>query len=125
MDEKEREKEKLFDKAISFFNESLYYMAIYYLNPSKTINNEDIVDEYIKKCEEHIKEQHAPENQKQFMNPKDRLDFESTVNRVLKSENNFIIQMLIQVQMLKKFLIKFPRHILQLHIIKKQILINY
>ena len=91
MDEKEREKEKLFDKAISFFNESLYYMAIYYLNPSKTINNEDIVDEYIKKCEEHIKEQHAPENQKQFMNPKDRLDFESTVNRVLKSENNYEI----------------------------------
>ena len=89
MDEKEREKEQLFDKAISFFNESLYYMTIYYLNPSKTVNNEDIVEEYIKKCQEHIKENHAPENQKQFMNPKDRMDYDMTVNRVLKSENNY------------------------------------
>ena len=91
MDEKEREKEQLFDKAISFFNESLYYMAMYYLNPSKTVNNEEIVEEYIKKCQKHIKENHAPENQKQFMNPKDRIDFDSTVNRVMKSENNYEI----------------------------------
>lgn len=91
MNEQEREKEQLFNKAISFFNESLYNMALYYLYPSKTVNNEEIVEEYIKKCREHIQEQHSPENQKQFMNPKDRMDFDSTVNRILNTENNYEI----------------------------------
>ena len=89
MDEKEREKEQLFNKAISFFNESLYNMALYYLYPSKTIHNQDIVEEYIKKCKEHINEQHAPENKKEFLSPRDRIDYENTVNRILKSENNY------------------------------------
>jgi len=91
MDDKEKEKEQLFNKAISFFNESLYNMALYYLYPSKTLNNEEIVEEYIKKCKEHIQELHAPENQKTFVNPKDKMDFDSTVNRILKSENNYEI----------------------------------
>ena len=54
MDEQEKEKEQLFNKAISFFNDNLYNMALYYLNPSKTIHNQDIVEEYIRKCKEHI-----------------------------------------------------------------------
>lgn len=89
MDEKEREKEQLFNNAISYFNESLYNMALYYLIPSKTVNNEDIVEEYIKKCKEHIKEQHSPENQKHFMNPRDKMEYDSTINRILNSENNY------------------------------------
>ena len=89
MDEQEKEKEQLFNKAISFFNDNLYNMALYYLNPSKTIHNQDIVEEYIRKCKEHIQEQHAPENKKEFLSPRDKMDYDNTVNRILKSENNY------------------------------------
>lgn len=89
MDDQEREKEQLFNQSISYFNENLYNMSLYYLNPAKTINNQDIVEEYIKKCKEHIQEQHSPENQKHFMNPRDKMEFENTVNRILNSENNY------------------------------------
>ena len=89
MDEKEKEKEQLFNKSISFFNENLYNMALYYLYPSKTIHNQDIVEEYIKKCKEHIEEQHSPENQKQFLNPRDKMEYDNTVNRILNSQNNY------------------------------------
>ena len=89
MDDQEREKEQLFNKAISFFNEKLYNMALYYLHPSKTINNADIVEEYIKKCREHIEEQISPENQKHFLNPRDKMDYDNTVNRILNSNNYY------------------------------------
>ena len=91
MEDQEREKEQLFNKAISFFNENLYNMSLYYLPLSKTSNNEEIVDEYIKKCKEHIKEQNLPENQKQFLNPKDRMEYDNTIKRIINSENNYEI----------------------------------
>ena len=37
MDGKEREKEKLFNKGIAFFNEDLYKMALFYFVPSKNV----------------------------------------------------------------------------------------
>ena len=89
MEDQEKEKEEIFNKAISYFNENLYNMSLFYLPLSKTLNNEDIVEEYIKKSKEHIKEQHSPENQKHFLNPKDKMDYDSTINRITNSENNY------------------------------------
>ena len=48
MEEEDKQKEILFNKAVSFFNENLYNIALYYFGPSKNVNNEDIVEEYIK-----------------------------------------------------------------------------
>ena len=91
MNEEEKEKEELFNKGISFFNENLYNMSLYYFIPSKTINNEDIVDNYIKKCNENIKERQNSNAGKQFLNPKDKLEEESAINRILQTEDNYQI----------------------------------
>jgi len=91
MNEEERQKEELFNKGISFFNENLYNMSLYYFIPSKTINNEDIVDNYIKKCNENIKERQKANEGKQFLNPKDRQDEENAINRILQSDDNYEI----------------------------------
>ena len=91
MNEEEKQKEELFNKGISFFNENLYSMSLYYFIPSKTINNEDIVDNYIKKCNENIKERQNSNASKQFLNPKDRQDEETAINRILQSDDNYEI----------------------------------
>ena len=91
MNEEEKQKEELFNKGISFFNENLYNMSLYYFLPSKTINNEDIVDNYIKKCNENIKERQNTNASKQFLNPKDRQDEETAINRILQSDDNYEI----------------------------------
>jgi len=91
MNEEEKQKEELFNKGISFFNENLYSMSLYYFIPSKTINNEDIVDNYIKKCNENIKERQNSNAGKQFLNPKERQDEENAINRILQSNDNYEI----------------------------------
>ena len=92
MDEEvERKKEELFNKGVSFFNENLYNMALYYFVPSKTINNEDIVENYIKKCNENIKENQNANTNKQYINQKERQDEEFAINRILQSTNNYEI----------------------------------
>ena len=91
MNEEEKEKEELFNKGISFFNENLYKMALYYFIPSKTINNDEIVDNYVKKCNENIKERENINKSKQFLNPKEREDEEKRINFILQSDNNYDI----------------------------------
>ena len=91
MNEEEKEKEELFNKGISFFNENLYKMALYYFIPSKTINNDEIVDNYVKKCNENIKERENINKSKQFLNPKEREDEEKRINFILQSDNNYEI----------------------------------
>ena len=91
MNEEEKEKEELFNKGISFFNENLYKMALYYFIPSKTINNDEIVDNYVKKCNENIKERENTNKSKQFLNPKEREDEEKRINFILQSDNNYEI----------------------------------
>ena len=85
MDENEKIKEELFNKAISFFNENLYSMALYYFIPSKNINNEDIVEDYIKRCNEKIKERQNSNANKQFLNPKEKIEEENTINTILQT----------------------------------------
>ena len=92
MDEQQiKEKEILFNKGISFFNENLYSMALYYFTPSKNITNEDIVEEYIKKCKEHIKERNESNSKKQFLNPKERQDEEYAMNRILQNDDDYVV----------------------------------
>ena len=89
MEEEDKQKEILFNKAISFFNENLYNFALYYFVPSKNITNEDIVKDYIKKCNEHIKEKKDVNSKKQFLNPKEKMEEESIINRILESDNYY------------------------------------
>ena len=89
MEEQDKEKEVLFNKAISFFNENLYSMALYYFIPSKNITNEDIVEEYIRKCNEKIKERKDLNSKKQYLNPKEKIDEEGVINRILESNNHY------------------------------------
>ena len=91
MEEEEKKKEMLFNKAVSFFNENLYNIALYYFGPSKNINNEDIVENYIKKCNEHIKERQNSNASKQFLNPKEKIEEETTINRILQSNDHYEI----------------------------------
>ena len=91
MNEEEKEKEELLKKGLSFFNENLYKMALYYFIPSKTINNDEIVDNYVKKCNENIKERENTNKSKQFLNPKEREDEERRINFILQSDNNYEI----------------------------------
>ena len=109
-----KEKEVLFNKGISFFNENLYSMALYYFTPSKNITNEDIVEEYIKKCKEHIKERTESNSKKQFLNPKERQEEEYAVNRILQNEDHYTILGLPQkakreeiVEAYKKLIVKY------------------
>jgi DnaJ-domain-containing protein 1 len=89
MEEQDKEKEILFNKAISFFNENLYSMALYYFIPSKNITNEDIVDNYVKKCKELIKERSEQNSKKQFLNPREKIEEEGIINRILQSNNHY------------------------------------
>ena len=91
MEEEDKQKEILFSKAVSFFNENLYNIALYYFGPSKNVNNEDIVEEYIKKCNEHIKERNSSNETKQFLNPKEKFEEETTINRILQSKDHYEI----------------------------------
>jgi hypothetical protein len=91
MEDNEKEKEELFNKGISFFNENLYSMALYYFVPSKTVNNDDIVDDYIKKCNEKIKERQKANVNKQYLNQRERQFEENAINVILQSNNNYEI----------------------------------
>ena len=114
MDEQLKQKEILFNKAISFFNENLYSMALYYFVPSKNITNEEIVDDYIKKCNERIKERNNSNTSRHYLNPNERLEEERTINRILQSsdyheilglKNNASKDQIIEAY--KKLIIKF------------------
>jgi hypothetical protein len=89
MEEEDKKKEILFNKAISFFNENLYNFALYHFVPSKNITNEDIVEDYIKKCNEHIKEKNELNSKKHFLNPKEKMEEENIINRILNSDNYY------------------------------------
>ena len=109
-----KEKEALFNKGISFFNENLYSMALYYFTPSKNVTNEDIVEEYIKKCKEHIKERNESNSKKQFLNPKERQEEEYAINRILQNEDHYVILGLPQkakreeiIEAYKKLIVKY------------------
>jgi curved DNA-binding protein CbpA len=109
-----KEKEALFNKGISFFNENLYSMALYYFTPSKNVTNEDIVEEYIKKCKEHIKERNESNSKKQFLNPKERQEEEYAINRILQNEDHYVIFGLPQkakreeiIEAYKKLIVKY------------------
>jgi len=114
MDENEKIKEELFNKAISFYNENLYSMALYYFVPSKNINNEDIVEDYIKRCNEKIKERQSSNANKQFLNPKEKIEEENRINTILQSNNNYEILGLKQnstkdqvIEAYKKMVVKY------------------
>ncbi len=114
MEENEKKKEELFNKGISFFNENLYSTALYYFIPSKTTNNEDIVDNYIKQCNEKIKERQNANANKYFLNRKEKQEEENAINVILQSNNNYDILGLKQnstkeqvIEAYKKLVIKY------------------
>ena len=114
MDEQDKEKEILFNKGISFFNENLYSMALYYFIPSRNITNEDIVDNYVKKCKKLIKERNEQNSKKQFLNPREKIEEEGIINRILQSNNNYEVFGLSQkarnneiIEAYKKLIIKY------------------
>ena len=87
----DKEKEELFNKGVSFFNEKLYSMALYFFPSSKTVNNDDIVDDYIKRCNEKIKERQNENVNKIYLNQRERQEEENTINSILQSNNNYQI----------------------------------
>ena len=91
MEEEEKKKDILFNKAVTFFNENLYNISLYYFRPSINITNEEIVEDYIKKCNEHIKEINNSNTNKQFLNPKEKMEEESIINRILQSNDHYQI----------------------------------
>ena len=114
MEEEEKKKEILFNKAISFFNENFYSMALYYFGPSKTLNNEEIVVDYIKKCHEKIKERENENKSKQFLNIKERQEEKANILRIIESNNHYEILGLRQnakrdeiIEAYKKLIIKY------------------
>jgi curved DNA-binding protein CbpA len=89
-------------------------MALYYFTPSKNVTNEDIVEEYIKKCKEHIKERNESNSKKQFLNPKERQEEEYAINRILQNEDHYVILGLPQkakreeiIEAYKKLIVKY------------------